>query len=236
MTKSLNSAYAFNVATTSSGQDTVRVANRQLTLLQTKLKSISAAVCDIDDTEEDAACTLEEYREQVTEVKSELAALKTSLLASDVPTDDLIMQDQAQVEKIVFDHLLTIKKRLRALAATSTKATEASTTKLPKLELPMFHGDILQWKNFWEQFCVAVHDRTNIPKEEKLMYLQNAIKDKTAKSLIAGLTKSSEHYDEAVKCLQERYDCPRQIHQTRVSHCGSSSLERWHGQRDPCSA
>ena len=42
------------------------------------------------------------------------------------------------------------------------------------------------------------------------------VKDKTAKSLIAGLTKSSEHYDEAIKCLQERYNCPRQIHQTHV--------------------
>ena len=48
------------------------------------------------------------------------------------------------------------------------------------------------------------------------MYMQNAIKDKTAKSLIAGLTKSSDHYDEAIKCLQERYDRPRQIHQTHV--------------------
>ena len=60
---------------------------------------------------------------------------------------------------------------------------------------------------------MSVHDRTNIPKEEKLMYPQNAIKDRTAKSLIAGLTKSSDRYDEAVKCLQERYDRPRQIHQ-----------------------
>ena len=48
------------------------------------------------------------------------------------------------------------------------------------------------------------------------MYLQNAIKDKTAKGLIAGLTKSRDYYDEAVKCLQERYDRPRQIHQTHV--------------------
>ena len=48
------------------------------------------------------------------------------------------------------------------------------------------------------------------------MYLQNAIKDKTAKSLIAGLTKSSEHYNKAIKCLQERYNRPRQIHQTHV--------------------
>ena len=89
-------------------------------------------------------------------------------------------------------------------------------TKLPKLELPTFHGDLLRWKSFWKQFCVSVHDRTSIPKEEKLIHLQNAIQDKTAKSLIAGLTKSSDHYDEAVKCLQERYDRPRQIHQMHV--------------------
>ena len=120
------------------------------------------------------------------------------------------------MDKAAFDCLLKIKKRLRTLATTSTKASEPTATKLPKLELPTFHGDMLYWKTFWEQFCVSVHDRTNIPKEEKLMYLQNAIKDRTAKSLIAGLTKSSDHYNEAVKCLQERYDCPRQIHQTHV--------------------
>ena len=61
-----------------------------------------------------------------------------------------------------------------------------------------------------------MHDRGNIPKEEKLIYLQNAIQDKTAKSMIVGFTKSSDHYDEAVKCLQERYDWPRQIHQMHV--------------------
>ena len=44
------------------------------------------------------------------------------------------------------------------------------------------------------------------------MYLQNAITDKTAKSLVAGLTSSSDHYDEAIKCLQERHDHPLQIH------------------------
>ena len=111
-----------------------------------------------------------------------------------------------------------IKKRLCALTTTPTKASEATAAKLPKLELPTFHGDILQGKNFWEQFYVSVHDQATIPKEENLMYLQNAIKDETAKSLIAGLTRSSEHYDEAIKCLQERYNHPRQVHQTHVRH------------------
>ena len=204
------------LATKSKSPDIARVANRQLTLLQAKLESIDTAIHGLDDTEEDIACILEGYGDQVTEIKAELTALESSLLNSDIPTDDPVMQNQAQLDKAAFDCQLRIKKRLRALTITPTKASETTATKLPKLELPTFHGDILQWKNFWEQFCVSVHDRATIPKEEKLMYLQNAIKDKTAKSLIAGLTKSSEHYDEAIKCLQERYNRPRQIHQTHV--------------------
>ena len=152
----------------------------------------------------------------MTEVKKELSKLKTSLLNSVAEPGDPVMEDLARMDKAVFDCLLAIKKRLRSSVTSPATTGGSAVTKLPKLELPTFHGDILQWKNFWEQFCISVHDRTNIPKEEKLMYLQNAIKDKTAKSLIAGLTKSSDHYDEAIKCLQERYDRPRQIHQTHV--------------------
>ena len=36
------------------------------------------------------------------------------------------------------------------------------------------------------------------------------------KDEIEGLSRSGEHYDESVQCLQEQYDCPRLIHQARV--------------------
>ena len=39
---------------------------------------------------------------------------------------------------------------------------------------------------------------------------------KTAKSTIDGLTKSGEHYKEAVKSLQKQYDRTRMVHQTHV--------------------
>ena len=157
------------LATKSKSPDIARVANRQLTLLQAKLESTDTAIHDLDDTEEDIACILERYGDQVTEIKAKLTALESSLLNSDIPTDDPVMQNQAQLDKAAFDCQLRIKKRLRALITTPTKASETTATKLPKLELPTFHGDILQWKNFWEQFCVSVHDRATIPKEEKLM-------------------------------------------------------------------
>ena len=88
--------------------------------------------------------------------------------------------------------------------------------KLPKLDVPTFNGDFLNWKDFWQQFQVSVHDRSNLTNTEKLVYLQNSIKDGVAKQTIEGLTKSGEHYEEAIKCLIARYDRPRIIHQTHV--------------------
>lgn len=98
----------------------------------------------------------------------------------------------------------------------TTTPTDISRVKLPKLDIPTFNGDLLNWKQFWEQFCVAVHNRTSISNAEKLAYLRNALKDGTAKSAIEGLSKTGEHYVEAVECLKNRYDRPRLIHQTHV--------------------
>ena len=51
------------------------------------------------------------------------------------------------------------------------------------------------------------------PKLEKLVYQKQSLKDGTAKE---GLSKSREHYEEAIKSLKARYDRPRLIHRTHV--------------------
>ena len=117
---------------------------------------------------------------------------------------------------------MTIRKRLLALTETTTRKTPVTTprtsgAKLPKLEVPTFDGDLLKWKSFWDQFLVSIHDRTDLANAEKIMvYLQNALKDNAARCTIGGLTKSGEHYEEAVRCLQARYDRPRMVHQAHV--------------------
>ena len=63
---------------------------------------------------------------------------------------------------------------------------------------------------------MSIHKRSDLTPAEKMVYLQNALKDKTAKSTIEGLTKFREHYEEAIKCLQIRYNRPRMVHQTHV--------------------
>ncbi len=42
---------------------------------------------------------------------------------------------------------------------------------------PTFDGNVLNWKYFWDQFRVAVYDRTDVAPAEKMVYLENALKD-----------------------------------------------------------
>ena len=127
--------------------------------------------------------------------------------------DVLVMLNK--VEKGIFDLSLDIRKLLRSQSSVSS-STSNKGVRLPKLEVPTFDGNILNWCTFWEQFKVSVHDRTNLADSEKLAYLRNALKNGSAKTAIEGLSRSGEHYTEAIDCLKSRYEKPRLIHQAHV--------------------
>ena len=205
-----------SLLTPSSASNLRKSSLRRLARLREKLAGIRASI-DVVTDDDDGVCTLQQHEEQIADLKKELKEIQTSLLDVDLETSDPLIEAQDAVERAIFECSLAIKKRLHSTVVVRASATpEATGAKLPKLEVPTFNGDILNWKGFWEQFCVSVHDRTNLTNAEKLVYLQNSIKDNTAKRTIEGLTKSGEHYEEAVKCLQSRYDRPRLIHQTHV--------------------
>ena len=92
--------------------------------------------------------------------------------------------------------------------------TDGTGVKLPKLDVPVFDGNIIHWKRFWDQFTIAVHSKTTLSNAEKAVYLQHAIKDGSARNAIEG--HSADNYEEAVKCLKSRYDRPRLIQRTHV--------------------
>ena len=195
-----------------------RTSSRRLSRLQEKLDVIQGVVNAIpeDRSDDDSACTLEQYIEQIADIKAELKDVQTCLLNIDLTAEDPIIRTQDEIERTIFRCSVAIKKRLRASTTRDTPTPRTPGAKLPKLEVPAFDGDILKWKSFWDQFNVSIHGRSDLTAAEKMVYLQNALKDKTAKSTIEGLTKSGEHYEEAVKCLQTRYDRPRMVHQTHV--------------------
>ena len=98
----------------------------------------------------------------------------------------------------------------------SASAPDGTGVRLPKLNVPTFDGNLIHWKQFWDQFNVVVHNKTSLSDAEKTVYLQNAIKDGAARNAIEGLSHSGDNYEEAVKCLKSRYDRPRLIQRTHV--------------------
>lgn len=54
---------------------------------------------------------------------------------------------------------------------------------------------MIHCKQFWDQFNTAVHSKTTLSSAEKIVYLQQALKDGTAKSTIEGLDVEQEILD-----------------------------------------
>ena len=147
--------------------------------------------------------------------KKELGEVRSSLLSVDLDDEDELNQRLSDLEKELFDCSLSIKKLLKS-STHDSPAIDGKGVKLPKLDVPTFDGNILNWRTFWEQFRVSIHDRSSLSHSEKLVYLQHALKNGSAKATIEGLSRSGECYEEAIDCLKSRYDHPRLVHQTHV--------------------
>ena len=194
--------------------DVRKIPSRKLTRLEKNLTSMNDQIKALTSDSGDS-CLIHQFEEQVSDLKKELSSVRDSLLSLDLDDSDELSLSLAKLEKMLFDCSLDLKRLLKSRVSESS-ACDSKGVKLPKLDVPTFNGNILNWKSFWEQFCVSVHDRTNLSTSEKLVYLQHALKDGSAKHTIEGLSRSGEYYAEAVECLKSRYDRPRLIHQTHV--------------------
>ena len=202
-------------ASTSSGPGQFKKEFNHLKRLEKGLSSIldrippSSASPDVH--------LLQQLNEQLSEYKKDFSDVRLSLFVHDIDdTSDLGLLLE-RVEEFTFDCGLELRKQLRSHPPASTSSSvDTKGIKLPKLDVPTFDGNILNWKTFWEQFNVAVHDRSSLTDSEKLAYLRHALKAGSAKSVIEGLSRSGDQYDEAITCLKARFDRPRLIHQAHV--------------------
>ena len=77
-----------------------------------------------------------------------------------------------------------------------------SGSQLPRIEVPTFDGNPLNWRMFWEQFDCAIYNKPQLTDSEKLKYLKDALKDSPAHHVVSGLTQTADSYEEAVRCLK----------------------------------
>ena len=81
---------------------------------------------------------------------------------------------------------------------------KSNTANLPKLTLKSFGGNPIEFQSFWDNFKAAVHENDSLEIITKFIYLRNYL-DGSTLSAIAGLSLTSENYNEAVKTIKDRF-------------------------------
>ena len=75
----------------------------------------------------------------------------------------------------------------------STRAEGANCIKLPKLSIPKFEGDVLNWRTFWEQFGVSIQSRPQLSDAENLAYLKVATERWSCKARHSRTSANGRH-------------------------------------------
>ena len=176
-------------------------ASHGLTNLRERLAVLSSALSRLSGVPKEGHL-IEQHREQVSDHKKELYDTRQNIMSSCTSDEiEALKTIVIDIDKLLFNIGVTLKMKAPPLPekASTDLSREDKMVKLPKLDIPTFDGDILNWLTFWKQFRVAIHDRTDLPQAQKLVYLCQSLKGDSARNVIEGLSHSGEQYDEAIR-------------------------------------
>ena len=86
----------------------------------------------------------------------------------------------------------------------------AQTCKLPKLNLPVFSGNPLDWQSSWDSFEAAIHSNSTLNGTQKFNYLKAQLKNEALHS-ITGFQLTNSNYEQAVTLLKDRFGQPHKV-------------------------
>ncbi|XP_064643617.1 uncharacterized protein LOC135497714 [Lineus longissimus] len=85
----------------------------------------------------------------------------------------------------------------------SKRGDLAKLVRLPKIELPKFSGNVIEWQSFWDKFDALIHS-SGKPPIGKCNYLDGLLVGE-ANATIAGLSVTADHYNDARQLLEDRF-------------------------------
>ena len=179
--------------------------HKRLIFKETKLRDIASTVEAIERGPELDRCLLKQHEEQISGLKSELTDVLHNIAT--LEEDETGLKDRRlAISQTIFNNCLRIQRLLSDQAATPSTTEAKSGIKLPKLNVPTFDGNILNWSTFWQQFDMAIHSKAQLKDAEKLAYFRDALRDGPARNVVEGLSQDADYYKEAIGCLRRHYD------------------------------
>ncbi|XP_059225759.1 uncharacterized protein LOC131997906 [Stomoxys calcitrans] len=130
--------------------------------------------------------------------------------------------------EVFFDTYITFKSKLLDLAEEPTmshhhmastfissnnnysNSSTSSCAKLPKIELPTFTGEYLEWIPYCDMFTSLVHNNHSLTDIQKYFYLKGSCKDSPL-DIINQYPASDRNYIAAWEALKSRYQNKRKL-------------------------
>ena len=123
--------------------------------------------------------------------------------------DDKICQNIDYVHRFVQRKTRHSSQESSFAAGSTTISRNIENINLPKLDLPSFSGDYLDWISFYDRFKGAVIDNDQLTNSLRSQYLKSAVKREASKMLTS--ITVTDNFDVAMEILQNRYDNRRLI-------------------------
>ena len=206
---------------------TIDEAMSQLRVLR-QMREAHSMIADLTIEVETLEQTISDYPDyslqySVHKAESRLNDLRSVLRQSSISRDNNVYSNMKTIQSQIMR--LSITKDMGETLSNSDKLCQSRCSHvhsdsnhyhLPKIELPKFYGDPLNWASFWQNFEASVHTNKSLREEDKLTYLRAAIKDKRVSDILNSTMAAPGEYDQLITDLKQRYDQRRQIHETHV--------------------
>ena len=141
--------------------------------------------------------------EQVEQQHSEGTVLDTSASTNNSNTND--SQSVSTIQPTTAESTGTVSNEQNLINSNNNVSLSTQNrSKLPKLVLPKFRGDLTQWKTFWDSFSSAIHTNSYLTTIDKFNHL-NSLLEGQALRAIQELTLSESNYQAAIDILKQRF-------------------------------
>ncbi|XP_053686038.1 uncharacterized protein LOC128735581 [Sabethes cyaneus] len=165
------------------------------------------------------------FEEEYMSLKKGLVKLQRRVGVLPTEHEDTLYQQNGGNTSFIEIFVQQQAQLLRALsgnaAATSSPDIPASPTvhpeftplpdlRLPRMDLPIFSGNYLEWQSFYDLFCGSVHQNPSLRPSQKLYFLKTHLAGEAA-TLVSHLNVEDANYLPALQKLESRYNKPREI-------------------------
>jgi len=204
---------------------------RSTSLIKSRLNKIKTSIDQLTDVNKLTDVELETLKGYSLEVEKKRVNFESLLERvvllgeNETVTDEMLSEDQ----DLVSDTYLYIVSRINALLPSNNSDNDSthnssqlsnsnsSQLRLPKLNLPIFTGNLELWISFINLFDATIHNNNDMSPVLKFQYLLSVIQGEPLNH-IKSLSLTSENYSIAYQMLRERYHNDRRLQSLHLNN------------------